>query len=64
MQFLPSGLETHQVVEELLSGDNFHFGNPFVKWQDLFLNIFTVWTQSSVFRMCVVDLIAFACAHT
>lgn len=32
MQFLPSGLQTHQVVEELLSGDNFHFGNPSVKW--------------------------------
>ncbi|XP_061354763.1 uncharacterized protein LOC133299323 isoform X2 [Gastrolobium bilobum] len=32
MQFLPSDLEPHQVVQELLSGDNFHFGNPFLKW--------------------------------
>ncbi|XP_054815219.1 uncharacterized protein LOC129315501 [Prosopis cineraria] len=32
MNFLPRGLEPHQVVQELLSGDNFHFGNPFLKW--------------------------------
>ncbi|KAK7267259.1 hypothetical protein RIF29_19926 [Crotalaria pallida] len=30
MHFLPS--EPHQTVEELLSGSNFHFGNPFFKW--------------------------------
>ncbi|KAL6994532.1 hypothetical protein U1Q18_012634 [Sarracenia purpurea var. burkii] len=32
-QFLPKGTEVHQVVQELLVGDNFHFGNPFLKWQ-------------------------------
>ncbi|XP_058737644.1 uncharacterized protein LOC131609849 isoform X2 [Vicia villosa] len=31
-QFLPGDLEPHQVVQELLSGDDFHFGNPFLKW--------------------------------
>ncbi|CAJ1953337.1 unnamed protein product [Sphenostylis stenocarpa] len=37
MNFLPSGFEPHQVVEDLLAGINFNFGNPFSKWQDLFL---------------------------
>ncbi|TKY46251.1 Nuclear factor related to kappa-B-binding protein [Spatholobus suberectus] len=32
MNFLPSGSEPHQVVEELLAGINFNFGNPFLKW--------------------------------
>ncbi|KAI9084027.1 hypothetical protein K1719_034023 [Acacia pycnantha] len=32
MNFLPRGSEPHQVVQELLAGDNFHFGNPFLKW--------------------------------
>ncbi|KAJ7976304.1 Nuclear factor related to kappa-B-binding protein [Quillaja saponaria] len=32
MQFLPKGSEPHQVLQELLSGDNFHFGNLFCKW--------------------------------
>ncbi|KAJ1388804.1 Nuclear factor connected with kappa-B-binding protein [Sesbania bispinosa] len=32
MHFLPSGLEPHQAVEELLAGSNLHFGNPFLKW--------------------------------
>ncbi|KAG4401800.1 hypothetical protein AAZX31_02G063100 [Glycine max] len=32
MNFLPSGFESHQVVEELLGGINFNFGNPFSKW--------------------------------
>lgn len=63
MQFLPSDSERHQVVQELLSGDNFHFGNPFMKWQDLFLNIFTVLTWCAVFSMCMVDLIPFICAN-
>ncbi|XP_059669913.1 uncharacterized protein LOC132315599 isoform X2 [Cornus florida] len=31
-QFLPKGDEAHQVVKELLAGNNFHFGNPFLKW--------------------------------
>lgn len=31
-QFLPGDLEPNQVVQELLSGDEFHFGNPFLKW--------------------------------
>ncbi|KAI5427979.1 uncharacterized protein LOC127126740 isoform X2 [Lathyrus oleraceus] len=31
-QFLPGDLEPHQVVQELLSGDDLHFGNPFLKW--------------------------------
>ncbi|KAF5958609.1 hypothetical protein HYC85_005834 [Camellia sinensis] len=34
MQFLPMGAEMHQVVQELFAGDNFHFGNPFIKWGD------------------------------
>lgn len=32
-QFLPSGLDVQQVVQALLAGDNFHFGNPFHEWQ-------------------------------
>nr|KYP51159.1 Nuclear factor connected with kappa-B-binding protein [Cajanus cajan] len=36
MNFLPSGSEPHQVVEELLAGINYSFGNPFLKWQDIF----------------------------
>ncbi|CAL0321592.1 unnamed protein product [Lupinus luteus] len=32
MHFLPSAFEPHQSVEELLSGNKFHFGNPFLKW--------------------------------
>ncbi|KAG5231886.1 glutamic acid-rich protein [Salix suchowensis] len=32
MQFLPTGLDTEEVVEALLAGDNFHFGNPLLRW--------------------------------
>ncbi|XP_027923848.1 uncharacterized protein LOC114181564 isoform X2 [Vigna unguiculata] len=32
MNFLPRGFEPHQVVEDLLTGINFNFGNPFTKW--------------------------------
>ncbi|XP_073260549.1 uncharacterized protein [Populus alba] len=32
MQFLPTGLGTEEVVEALLAGDNFHFGNPLLRW--------------------------------
>lgn len=56
MQFLPRAFEPHQLVQELLSGDNFHFGNPFLKWQDLFLNNFSLETLSAVFSMCTIDL--------
>lgn len=35
MQFLPRGSEAQQVVQALLAGDYFHFGNPFLKWQVL-----------------------------
>ncbi|KAG8656046.1 uncharacterized protein LOC110613386 [Manihot esculenta] len=35
MQFLPKGSDAEEVVQTLLAGDNFHFGNPFVKWGDL-----------------------------
>jgi hypothetical protein len=31
-QFLPTGLGTEEVVEALLAGDNFHFGNPLLRW--------------------------------
>ncbi|KAJ6401226.1 hypothetical protein OIU84_016607 [Salix udensis] len=31
-QFLPTGLDTEEVVEALLAGDNFHFGNPLLRW--------------------------------
>lgn len=31
-KFLPIEAEAEQVVQALLSGDNFHFGNPFLKW--------------------------------
>ncbi|KAA8548299.1 hypothetical protein F0562_004728 [Nyssa sinensis] len=31
-QFLPKGADALQVVQELLEGDNFFFGNPFLKW--------------------------------
>ncbi|KAK7380708.1 hypothetical protein VNO78_33223 [Psophocarpus tetragonolobus] len=32
MNFLPSGFHPNQVVEELLAGINFNFGNPLSKW--------------------------------
>ncbi|GAB4848621.1 hypothetical protein Ancab_003327 [Ancistrocladus abbreviatus] len=32
MQFLPGGVEPEQVVQSLLAGDNFHFGNPLLQW--------------------------------
>ncbi|KAL2532383.1 hypothetical protein Adt_05734 [Abeliophyllum distichum] len=31
-QFLPKGSEPDDVIQELLAGDNFHFGNLFLKW--------------------------------
>ncbi|KAL9162793.1 hypothetical protein ABFS82_06G000900 [Erythranthe guttata] len=31
-QFLPKGSESDTIVRDLLAGDSFHFGNPFVKW--------------------------------
>ncbi|ESQ41351.1 hypothetical protein EUTSA_v10012594mg [Eutrema salsugineum] len=31
-QFLPEGVDVEQVVQALLDGDNFHFGNPFLDW--------------------------------
>ncbi|GAV82808.1 hypothetical protein CFOL_v3_26259, partial [Cephalotus follicularis] len=33
MRFLPRGKDAEHVVQALLDGDNFHFGNPFFKWQ-------------------------------
>ncbi|GAU21289.1 hypothetical protein TSUD_286990 [Trifolium subterraneum] len=35
MNFLPQGIEPHQAVEDLLAGTDFHFGNPFLNWQDI-----------------------------
>ncbi|EEF49329.1 hypothetical protein RCOM_1445020 [Ricinus communis] len=35
MQFLPRGSDGDKVVQALLTGDNFHFGNPYLKWQVL-----------------------------
>ncbi|XP_030539551.2 uncharacterized protein LOC115747506 isoform X2 [Rhodamnia argentea] len=32
MQFLPREAEAKEVVKSVLSGDNFHFGNPLFKW--------------------------------
>ncbi|KAF1860053.1 hypothetical protein Lal_00027904 [Lupinus albus] len=40
MHFLPSAFEPHQTVEELLSGNKFHFSNPFSNWQDPFFVVF------------------------
>ena len=31
-QFLPEGIDVEEVVEQLLDGENFHFGNPFLDW--------------------------------
>ncbi|KAL0843064.1 hypothetical protein Bca101_016309 [Brassica carinata] len=31
-QFLPEGIDVEQVVQQLLDGDNFHFGNLFLDW--------------------------------
>lgn len=31
-QFLPKGFDAQQIVQDLLEGDNFHFGNPYLKW--------------------------------
>ncbi|KAJ4850419.1 hypothetical protein Tsubulata_043244 [Turnera subulata] len=33
IQFIPEGQDTEEVIRSLLSGDNFHFGNPLLKWQ-------------------------------
>ena len=30
MQFLPTGTDKEQVLQALLAGNNFHFGNPFM----------------------------------
>lgn len=38
MQFLPRGPEAEQVVQALLSGDYFDFGNPFLKWHVFLCN--------------------------
>ncbi|XWS30577.1 hypothetical protein CRYUN_Cryun24cG0130900 [Craigia yunnanensis] len=32
MQFLPTGSDKEQVLQALLAGNNFHFGNSFLKW--------------------------------
>ncbi|WCJ40243.1 hypothetical protein M5689_021173 [Euphorbia peplus] len=32
LQFLPRGSDAEDTVQALLSGDNFHFGNPSLKW--------------------------------
>ncbi|XP_043724837.1 uncharacterized protein LOC122671595 [Telopea speciosissima] len=32
-QFLPQGMDQEQVLLALLQGENFHFGNPFLKWR-------------------------------
>ncbi|KAG2334145.1 hypothetical protein Bca52824_005325 [Brassica carinata] len=31
-QFLPEGIDVEEVVDQLLDGENFHFGNPFLDW--------------------------------
>eukprot|EP00262_Sarcandra_glabra_P002007 TRINITY_DN1222_c0_g1_i5.p1 TRINITY_DN1222_c0_g1~~TRINITY_DN1222_c0_g1_i5.p1 ORF type:complete len:154 (+),score=35.91 TRINITY_DN1222_c0_g1_i5:281-742(+) len=31
-QFLPRGTDVEKVVQPLLSGENLHFGNPFLEW--------------------------------
>lgn len=31
-QFLPEGVDVEQVVQQLLDGEHFHFGNPFLDW--------------------------------
>ncbi|KAL8127385.1 uncharacterized protein LOC141721352 isoform X3 [Apium graveolens] len=31
-QFLPKGHDAQEIVQDLLEGDNFHFGNPYLKW--------------------------------
>ncbi|KAL4292003.1 hypothetical protein GQ457_14G005110 [Hibiscus cannabinus] len=35
MQFLPTGTDKDHVLQALLAGDSFHFGNPFLKWGSL-----------------------------
>ena len=39
----------HQVVQELLAGDNFHFGCPLLKWQVLVFSIFFLGKYMSEF---------------
>ncbi|CAF2135973.1 unnamed protein product [Brassica napus] len=31
-QFLPQGVDVELVVQQLLGGENFHFGSPFLDW--------------------------------
>ncbi|PHT57131.1 hypothetical protein CQW23_05617 [Capsicum baccatum] len=45
MQFLPEGSGPDDIVYKLLVEENFHFGNPFVKWQDLW------WVLDSLFAI-------------
>lgn len=39
-QFLPEGSDPDEIVCKLLDEENFHFGNPFLKWQ-VFLCLIT-----------------------
>ncbi|CAL1391481.1 unnamed protein product [Linum trigynum] len=32
VKFLPTGVDAEEIVDDLLSGENFHFGNPSVNW--------------------------------
>lgn len=45
MQFLPRGPEVEQVLQLLLTGDNFHFGSPFLNWQVLLHDTYAVGTN-------------------
>ncbi|XWS40507.1 hypothetical protein CRYUN_Cryun17cG0000800 [Craigia yunnanensis] len=40
MQFLPTETDKEQVLQALLAGVNFHFGNPFFKWR-VYIYIYT-----------------------
>lgn len=50
MQFLPRGPEAEEVLEALLAGDNFHFRSPFLNWQVLLHDSYTVGTNFSLLK--------------
>ncbi|GAB4847374.1 hypothetical protein Ancab_026432 [Ancistrocladus abbreviatus] len=60
MQFLPGGIEAEQVVQSLLEGENFHFGNPFlqcVSFVMLLLLILWAWGLSHYWELLFVLVI-------
>ncbi|KAK4392819.1 hypothetical protein Sango_1752700 [Sesamum angolense] len=59
-QFLPKEPEADTIVRDLLAGDNFHFGNPFVKCMLIFYIAYVEY--KSISRMPSLSLSVLTCA--